>query len=545
MTVAPPSERWLREWAAAAAWSWGERYAHTVTDLTWREPVLTARVGTSVVRRVEIAFADGLPTAAKVDGEPTEITRQKYALAALIHWARHPEALQVRPSWQEAIASLSLFQAQQLLQDLAAQVPAVAIALESLPIAVPSKPPPTVSALDSAPAAPLAEALPTPVELPSAASGTDPVPTDWLPLEQVLMRLGAEEWEPVLVLLAAGQPAEACRWLELQGMPEAADGVLAEILLSLSQPALPPDLVGEFPIARAAVAQGWHYDPLRRALVGEAGENGAWAETVPPWADGLTQARLRVLARAGRWSEYVNLAQAEGQLVPYVLGLVRLGETDRAIAVATQKLDTAAEALALAVPLAAVGLEAAAITLAEQGLARQAHPGLARWLGDRYIAQNREPQAIPLYLQAFAQAPSLELWAVLKDHVTEEHHDRLLAAVQNQGDEGTRLAVLLHTRQWEAAKAAIDALPVLTPLTLTEAVTQLAAHDLPWAVARAQARIAAIAQAGKAALYDEAGVWLTLVRSWLSPSAWTRYRQELLKTYSRKRRIVELVQALP
>ncbi|HAN45740.1 MAG TPA: hypothetical protein DCQ32_04215 [Cyanobacteria bacterium UBA8156] len=320
--------------------------------------------------------------------------------------------------------------------------------------------------------------------------------------------------------------------------------MLAEIVLSMAQPTLPPDLVGEFPIARAAVAQGWSYEPLQAALQGTAGENGAWAETVPPWADGLAQARLRVLARVGRWSEYVNLAQAEGQLVPYVLGLVRIGETAEAIAVATQKLDTAAEALALAPPLAAMGLEAEALALAEQGLSRQDYPPLARWLGDRYAAQNQWEQALPRYLQAFDQEPDLALWGVLKDHVQAEHHDRLVAAIREQGDGGTRLAVLLHTHQWEAAKAAIEGLPVLTPLPLQEAVTQLAHHDPDWALATAQARIEAIAQSGKAALYEEAIAWLTLVRSWQPPSVWTKYRQELLKTHSRKRKLVELVQAL-
>ncbi|NJK60354.1 MAG: hypothetical protein HC918_09095, partial [Oscillatoriales cyanobacterium SM2_1_8] len=121
MTVAPPSERWLREWAAEAAWSWGERYAHTVTDLTWRDPMLSGRVGTSVVRRVEVSFAEGCPATATLDGQPTAPTRQKYVLAMLIHWARHPEALTVRPPLADWIATLSLPQAQQLLQDLSDQ----------------------------------------------------------------------------------------------------------------------------------------------------------------------------------------------------------------------------------------------------------------------------------------------------------------------------------------------------------------------------------------------------------------------------------------
>ncbi len=538
MTVAPPSERWLREWAAAAAWAWGERYAHTVTDLVWREPVLTARVGTSVVRRVEIVFAEGQPTAAKLDGQPTEITRQKYALAALIHWARHPEALTVQPPLHAAIAALSLPQAQQLLQDLATQFPAVAIALESRLAALPPPEP-----------KPSAESFPEP-KAPPVALEVGPEISDrdksaLAELEQTLQRLGAEDWEPVQVLLGAGQPLEARQWLELQGMPESADGMLAEVLLSLPEPTLPPDLAGEFPISRAAVAQGWSYEPLQAALAGAAGENGAWGETVPPWADALTQARLRILARAGRWSEYVHLARAEGQLVPYVLGLVRLGATEEAIAVATQKLDTAAEALAIAPPLAALGWETAAMALAEQGLARQAHPVLARWLGDRYAAQNQWERALALYLQAFEQEPSLALWEVLKGRVRAEHYPRLWGAVRERGDGVTQLAVFLHTEQWEAAKGTIEALPVLAPLPLQAAVTQLANHDPAWALATAQARIEAIAQSGKSALYEEAIAWLNLVRSWLRPSDWTKYRQELLKTHGRKRKLVELVQALP
>src|SRR5947207_1456773 len=69
--------------------------------------------------------------------------------------------------------------------------------------------------------------------------------------------------------------------------------------------------------AQTAALDGWDYPPLQRVLQGTITEQGAWEGEAPDYADDLTEARLNILERRGRWQEYLYLAEAEGQTREY------------------------------------------------------------------------------------------------------------------------------------------------------------------------------------------------------------------------------------
>ena len=82
-------------------------------------------------------------------------------------------------------------------------------------------------------------------------------------------------------------------------------------------------------IAVTAAEQGWIYPPLVAAMQGNITEKGAWEDEAPYYADDLAKIRLRILAQRGRFQEYLNLAQAEGQFMLYLHMLVKQGQSER------------------------------------------------------------------------------------------------------------------------------------------------------------------------------------------------------------------------
>ncbi len=139
-------------------------------------------------------------------------------------------------------------------------------------------------------------------------------------------------------------------------------------------------------IAVAAAAQGWDYPPLVAVFQGHITQKGAWEDEVPDFADDLAEIRLRILERQGRFEEYLNLAEAEGQFMLYLQMLIRLGRNEQAFADARDGLAAPGEVLTIARALAEHGDVERALELAAHGLAMEATSGravLAEWRGTR------------------------------------------------------------------------------------------------------------------------------------------------------------------
>jgi hypothetical protein len=154
-----------------------------------------------------------------------------------------------------------------------------------------------------------------------------------------------------------------------------------------------------FAAAVQAAEQGWDDPALVRVLQGQDTRESLRPaeEGLPDWIDdeALAQARLNVLARAGRWDEYLRFADAAGQVVAYASLLVRLGRVAEAVAYGRENLATTDEALTLAQVLRERQEPQCALEIAEHGLGLQgAKAMLATWAAELAAALGETKRAL-------------------------------------------------------------------------------------------------------------------------------------------------------
>jgi uncharacterized Zn finger protein len=157
-----------------------------------------------------------------------------------------------------------------------------------------------------------------------------------------------------------------------------------------------------FDAAETAALDGWDYPPLQRVLQGIITEQGAWEGEAPDYADDVTEARLHILERRGRFQEYLYLAEAEGHTKEYVTMLVRLGRVEEAISYGRHYLATTDEALALANALYEHSEVEQGLQMAEHGLTLEGRKAtLAKWLRDQALLLGEKTRAVPAAEAAF------------------------------------------------------------------------------------------------------------------------------------------------
>jgi uncharacterized Zn finger protein len=308
-----------------------------------------------------------------------------------------------------------------------------------------------------------------------------------------------------------------------------------------------------FAAAQAAAEQGWDYEPLQRVFQGEITERRAWEGEAPWYADDLAEAWLNVLARQGRYQEYLYLAEAEGQTERYVTMLVQLGRIQEAVEYGLRYLALANEALTLAQALREQGKIAEALQIAEHGLTLQGQKALlARWLRDTAAGMGQIEQALLAAITAFRESPSLadyqaiqamagkrwlELRGELLDYLrqTEKH----LPQVQ--------VEIFLHEGLIEDAIATVDAYPAY--YTLIEQVVDAAWSSHPdWAIRACRQQAEMIMDKGQSKYYFNAVRWLERARAVYSATGreaeWQTYLNELLTRHGRKYSLVPMLQGL-
>jgi uncharacterized Zn finger protein len=158
-----------------------------------------------------------------------------------------------------------------------------------------------------------------------------------------------------------------------------------------------------FVAAQQAARQGWNDQGLQGVVQATPTDVGSW-ERGTAFKE-LTDARLHVLERRGRFSEYLVLAQATRHHDAYVSMLVRLGRTQQA-AYGREHLETVQEALILARALSDRGEREQG--LAEHGLTLQGPRGaLAKWLREESASMGQMTQALAAAEVAFREELSL------------------------------------------------------------------------------------------------------------------------------------------
>jgi uncharacterized Zn finger protein len=309
-----------------------------------------------------------------------------------------------------------------------------------------------------------------------------------------------------------------------------------------------------FDAPQTAALDGWDYPPLKRVLQGTITEQGAWDGEPPYYADDLTEARLHILERRGRFQEYLYLAEAEGHTEEYVTMLVRMGRVEEAISYGQQYLATTSEALALAKALYEHGEVEQGLQMAEHGLTLEGRKAtLAKWLRDQALSMGEKTRALPAAEAAFRDEISLENYQQAAEIAGEQWPERrieLLNYARNTKSSYPKghIDVFLHEERIDDAIAALD---TYASHTLVEQVVDAALQaqsQLEWVIQACRKHAEYIMDRGKAELYHSAANWLAKARKAYymqgSEVEWQTYLDELLSQHGRKYKLVPMLKAL-
>jgi len=297
-----------------------------------------------------------------------------------------------------------------------------------------------------------------------------------------------------------------------------------------------------FDVAIAAAKLGWDYPPLQAVLRGDITEKGAWEEEPPWYADELAQVRLRVLEREGRTTEYLYLAEAEGQTALYLTMLVKLGRSHEAVDYALQYLATAEDALTVAQSLAEHNHRQDALKIAEHGLTLQGHVlPLARWLRDFAARTDHPNRAIKAARLAFEHSCSLEDYQAAQEIAGDKWPSlkpALLETLARSNHTYGKIDIYLHEGMIDEAIHTLDAEPYIGYYTL-EPVVEAAWKTHPhWVIRQCKAQAERIMDEGKSKYYHHAIRWLTHARRAFlhagEADAWRDYLESLIEKHRRK-----------
>lgn len=266
----------------------------------------------------------------------------------------------------------------------------------------------------------------------------------------------------------------------------------------------------------------------------------------------LTQARLNVLERQGRFEEFLRLARAEACLEPYVTTLVRLGRIQEAVAYGLEHLVVAPQTLVLALALRDAGALEDAVRVAEHGLSLDGRKAeLATWLRDVAAGLGNADLALRAALVAFHEVPSLAAYQRTRELSGDEWPVRKAALLDYLRKTaayyaGPQVEIFLHEGLIDDA---IAALGQYTSHDLVAKVADAAITSRPdWVIRASRQQAESIMDGGKAQYYAAAAAWVRRARDAYRvmgrEADWQAYHQELLARHARKYKLMPLLKAL-
>jgi uncharacterized Zn finger protein len=397
-------------------------------------------------------------------------------------------------------------------------------------------------------------------------------------VEQAWALIDADKGQQALTVLEAITEEYISEWENLDDSDGEASGFFSDLGIVWTEVILSADLTREeregwadrfaawqeelddygvdeaFDAPQTAALDGWDYPPLKRVLQGTVTEQGAWDGEPPYYADDLTEARLYILDRRGRWQEYLYLAEAEGHTEEYVTMLVRMGRIEEAISYGRQYLATPDEALALAKALYEHGEVEQGLQMAEHGLTLEGRKAtLAKWLRDHALSMGENTRALPAAEAAFREEISLENYLKVAEIAGEqwpELRTELLKYARHMKSSYPKghIDVFLHEGLIDDAIAALD---TYASHTLVEQVVDAALQaqsQLEWVIQACRKQAEYIMDRGKAELYSSAANWLAKARKAYHmlgrQKEWQTYLDELLSQHGRKYKLVPMLKAL-
>lgn len=577
----PITEAQIRSATSAESFSRGEDYYRSgaVVDMQQRGDTLLAQVEGSEYDpyEVTIELARGELVEADCTCPYDRGGYCKHIVAVLLTYVRRPGQVTHRPPTAELLTGLSHEELQALLTQLLSEQPRLVdwvetqLVLKKTPAEAKANQSPRQrqTPLDPAPFRRQANNILGSLRGMRASEaywhGGDIAHQMSELFHQVQPFLEAGDGRNALLILEAITEPYVDRWFEFDDEGELS-GLFAEIGSLYAEAILSADLSREerkalakkltrwqgeveeygvdeaFDVAIAAAEQGWDFPPLQKVLQGKITEKGAWEGEAPWYADDLSLARLNVLERQGRTSEYLHLAEAEGQTALYLTMLVKLGRADEAITYAKQYMTTADEALALAQALREHQQPGDALKIAEQGLSLQGEPlPLARWLRD-FARQMFQPHlALQAARVAFARSPSLAEYLAVEAVAGQDWPAvkvELLKQLAATNYAPNKIDIYLHEGMVDEAVKAVDRSSYIGYDALERVVDAATASHPDWAIRQCRRQAEEIMDAGKSQHYHHAIRWLEKARQAFQGSdrtqEWRSYLEELINKHARK-----------
>ncbi|MEO1351958.1 MAG: SWIM zinc finger family protein [Cyanobacteria bacterium J06635_15] len=311
-----------------------------------------------------------------------------------------------------------------------------------------------------------------------------------------------------------------------------------------------------FARSQTALEQGWDSPILQAVLQGEMADGSELEEPDSIGAMTLVQIRLNILERQDRDDEYLNLAKATAHWQSYLTRLVELGQLELAMTQAKQHLNSATTALAVAQALREKGALDQALEIAESGLAL---PGLGKaqlalWTSELAEGLGHQNTGLQARITAFEAAPTLADYLKIQElaEVAEwpKLQQDLLDGLRKRNVFADKAAVAIFLREGllEDAINVVDQLSSFQAALIKQVMEAAMSQRPDWVITNARRRAESIMDEGKAKYYQYAVEWLTMACSAYQQAGqqqdWQRYYAELLQKHTRKRKLINLLQAL-
>lgn len=354
-------------------------------------------------------------------------------------------------------------------------------------------------------------------------------PADALVILQVLMVELADEYEDL-----SDHEGQLGDFIESLGMP------MAEAVLSLDlSPAEIKSLRKKVDHALEILS---NYSIEGLDVVLDALDQG-WnltSESEDEYAE-LNEARLNVLKRQGRMTDYLELCQKVKKYRRYILALIEQGQIAEASQAALAHLTHAADALEIAKILHSAGRLPEAIALAEHGLTMPDNQyALGTWLGPIEESQGRPALALRAYRAAFDASPNLDLYRHLQrlsGAGWTELKPELIERLKTSPHPGVLAGVYLIEQEWDAAIAIAEHSTGIR--SLLEMVAEgVIVHRPEWVIQVSRREAETLIAKTQSNLYPAAAAWLIKMKKACHAAGqtveWQTYFTALKNTYSRR-----------
>jgi uncharacterized Zn finger protein len=310
-----------------------------------------------------------------------------------------------------------------------------------------------------------------------------------------------------------------------------------------------------YSVALEAAQRGWDFEPVQRAMRGDAIYADLW-EGDPPWyAEEFIRARLDVLDRQERIEEYLNLAAAADLIDAYVTKLIKEGRIDEAIEYGHHNLYSPDEALALAKALREHDRPHAALEIGQHGLRLDGSgkAELAEWLRDRAASMDDPEVALEAAIATFEASPTLAAYQATEELADEEWptvREQLLASLANR-DTRQRVArrhaeVFLYAEEYEEA---IDIADRFSDYKVVEPVVEAVWEEHPhWTIDACKEQAEPIIEEGQSQRYQHAVQWLETAGKAARVAGeldeWRAYVEDLRDEHYRKYKLRPMLEEL-